>query len=157
MYTRRVTEGAEQAATLERRKRAAIIVLADAVEDDVEPARPGPRAAPFSRSVLSSRPEEFHLRALPAADLANRPKTGGCPSATANAFVRPGAVGWPFPILNRDTLYFSLNAAAHYIRSQKRRVPGHFRAVGCIVVGRSNVIWRQIPSCPTDPDVIVVV
>ena len=38
-----------------------------------------------------------------------------------------------------------------------RRVPGHFRAVGRIVSELSNVIWRQIPGCPTDPDVIVIV
>src|SRR5205085_5119150 len=36
--SRRVAVGAEQAATFERRERAAIAVLADAVEDDVEPA-----------------------------------------------------------------------------------------------------------------------
>ena len=39
LHARRVAIGAEQAAALERRERAAIAVLADAVEDDVEPAR----------------------------------------------------------------------------------------------------------------------
>ena len=43
MYARRVAEGAEQPATLERRERAAIVVLADAVEGDVKPARQDPR------------------------------------------------------------------------------------------------------------------
>ena len=39
LHARRVAIGTEQAAALERRERAAIAVLADAVEDDVEPAR----------------------------------------------------------------------------------------------------------------------
>jgi len=39
LHTRRVAIGAEQAPALERRERAAIAVLGDAVEDDVEPAR----------------------------------------------------------------------------------------------------------------------
>src|SRR5262249_29020110 len=39
MHARRVAVGAEQAAALERRERAAITALADAVEDDVKPAR----------------------------------------------------------------------------------------------------------------------
>jgi len=39
LHARRVAVGAEQAAALERCERAAITVLADAVEDDVEPAR----------------------------------------------------------------------------------------------------------------------
>ena len=39
LNARRVAVGAEQAAALERRERAAIAGLADAVEDDVEPAR----------------------------------------------------------------------------------------------------------------------
>src|SRR4029077_15142218 len=39
LHARRVAVGAEQAAALERRERAAIAVLADAVEDDIEPAR----------------------------------------------------------------------------------------------------------------------
>src|SRR5215831_947525 len=38
LHTRRVAIGAEQAAALERRERAAISVLRDAVKDDVEPA-----------------------------------------------------------------------------------------------------------------------
>ena len=39
LHARRVAVGAEQAAPLERRERAAIALLADAIEDDVEPAR----------------------------------------------------------------------------------------------------------------------
>jgi len=39
LHARRVAVGAEQAAALERRERAAIALLADAVEDDVEPVR----------------------------------------------------------------------------------------------------------------------
>src|SRR5438105_47230 len=39
LHARRVAVGAGQAAALERRERAAIAVLADAVEDDIEPAR----------------------------------------------------------------------------------------------------------------------
>ena len=39
LHTRRVANGTEQAAALERGERAAIALLADAVEDDVEPAR----------------------------------------------------------------------------------------------------------------------
>src|SRR5262245_8392560 len=39
LHARRVTDGAEQAAALERRERTAIAFLADAVENDVEPAR----------------------------------------------------------------------------------------------------------------------
>src|ERR1044071_9981552 len=38
IHMRRVAVGAEQAAAFERRKRAAIAVLANAVEDNVEPA-----------------------------------------------------------------------------------------------------------------------
>src|SRR5439155_13545259 len=38
LHARRVAEGAELAAALERRQGAATAVLADAVEDDVEPA-----------------------------------------------------------------------------------------------------------------------
>src|SRR5262245_22941084 len=39
LYTRRVAVGAEQAAVLERCERTAIAVLANAVKNDVEPAR----------------------------------------------------------------------------------------------------------------------
>jgi hypothetical protein len=39
LHARRVADGAEQAAALERRERTAIAVLPDAVEDDIEPAR----------------------------------------------------------------------------------------------------------------------
>ena len=39
LHARRIAVGAEQTAALERCQRAAIAVLADAVEDDVEPAR----------------------------------------------------------------------------------------------------------------------
>jgi hypothetical protein len=38
LHAGRVAIGAEQPATLERRERAAIAILANAVEDDVEPA-----------------------------------------------------------------------------------------------------------------------
>ena len=39
LHARRIAEGAKQAAALERCERAAIAVLGDAIEDDVEPAR----------------------------------------------------------------------------------------------------------------------
>jgi hypothetical protein len=39
LNARRVAVGAEQAGALERRERAAIADLGDAVEDDIEPAR----------------------------------------------------------------------------------------------------------------------
>src|SRR6516225_10314543 len=57
LYARREADGAEQAAALERRIRAAIAVFANAVDDNVEPARQDAREV--LTLVVDRRATEF--------------------------------------------------------------------------------------------------
>src|ERR1700730_8860147 len=60
----------------------------------------------------------------------------------------------PFKVVT-DTGWKASLSYAHYPWISKGRLQGHFGTVGGIVAGLRNVVRRQVPGCPADPDVIV--
>jgi hypothetical protein len=90
LHARRVADGAEQAAALERRKRTAIAILPDAVEDDMlTPQKNG--SGPFTIPVTFLRQATCPLRRQlsPKAAMATASRTMRVMLTTAGQAAKP--------------------------------------------------------------------